>query len=213
VYFTADIDVNGTPGSSTDDKEGIFRLDVVVAAPNQIPVALCRDLTVTAGPSCQAAADVDDGSYDPDTDPIMLEQTPPGPYALGDTEVTLTVSDNRGGSAMCDATVTVVPEPLELSLTAATASWGPAVCDVGYDVVTGFTSAPGAAIYDDVSCLADNHGTTMLALSGGPTVAQVCQWILVRRVGGAGNGSYGDGGSGQTGNPDAAIAASGGDSP
>jgi PKD repeat protein len=57
-----------------------------------------------------ADASVDDGSFDPDGDNITLEQTPLGPYDLGNTEVTLTVTDNNGASGTCNATVTVVDE-------------------------------------------------------------------------------------------------------
>jgi hypothetical protein len=55
---------------------------------------------------------VDNGSFDPDTplfgDTITLSQVPPGPYSLGATGVTLTVTDNIGKSAQCKAAVTVV---------------------------------------------------------------------------------------------------------
>jgi hypothetical protein len=69
---------------------------------------MCQDVTVSAGPDCTADASVDDGSYDPDGDPITISQDPPGPYGLGYTDVTLTVTDDKGASDMCSATVTVV---------------------------------------------------------------------------------------------------------
>ncbi len=78
------------------------------------PVALCQDVTVPTDPGlCTTAnASVDDGSFDPDTplfgDTITLDQQPPGPYSLGDTGVTLTVTDNIGKSGVCSATVAVV---------------------------------------------------------------------------------------------------------
>jgi len=81
------------------------------SAANQPPEAICQDVTVPTEPGiCGADASVDDGSFDPDGDPITVEQTPPGPYALGDTEVTLTVTDDKGASDTCDATVTVVDQ-------------------------------------------------------------------------------------------------------
>jgi uncharacterized repeat protein (TIGR03803 family) len=77
--------------------------------PNQPPVARCHDVTVSAGPNCVADASVDNGSFDADGgDSITLRQDPPGPYALGVTRVTLTVTDNHGASDSCSATVTVV---------------------------------------------------------------------------------------------------------
>jgi|GEM_PF-4742291 len=75
---------------------------------NQPPIALCHAAAVDAGPSCSAQASIDAGSYDPDGGQVILSQTPPGPYALGVTPVTLTVMDPQGASASCQATVTVV---------------------------------------------------------------------------------------------------------
>ena len=77
---------------------------------NQPPVALCQDVTVNTDPGvCTAtSASVDNGSFDPDGDPITLEQIPPGPYGLGITNVTLVVTDDSGASDSCTAVVTVV---------------------------------------------------------------------------------------------------------
>ena len=75
------------------------------------PVALCRDVTVSADASCTADASIDDGSYDPDGDPITLTQTPPGPYPVGTTAVTLTVTDDKGASDTCAGEVTVIGGP------------------------------------------------------------------------------------------------------
>jgi uncharacterized repeat protein (TIGR03803 family) len=76
---------------------------------NRPPIPRCHDVTVSAGPNCAADASVDNGSFDPDAgDTLTLSQEPPGPYPLGSTPVTLTVTDNHGASASCTATVTVV---------------------------------------------------------------------------------------------------------
>ena len=75
---------------------------------NYPPIALCTDVTVYADANCEAVASIDDGSYDLDGDPVTLSQSPPGPYPLGPTLVTLTVDDGRGGTASCTGTVTVV---------------------------------------------------------------------------------------------------------
>jgi subtilisin-like proprotein convertase family protein len=77
-----------------------------------VPVAMCQDVTVPAEKNRQAAvtaADVDCGSYDPDGDDVTLSLDPEGPYAIGEHEVTLTVTDEKGISATCSATVTVLP--------------------------------------------------------------------------------------------------------
>ena len=67
-------------------------------------------MTVSADDNCQADAGIDNGSYDPDGDPLTIQQEPEGPYELGETEVTLTVTDPFGESDSCTATVTVVDE-------------------------------------------------------------------------------------------------------
>src|SRR5712691_3636002 len=80
---------------------------------NKPPTAVCKNVTVAAGASvCSASASVNNGSSDPDGDPIALLQKPAGPYALGATPVTLTATDSFAdpfaGSSSCTGTVTVV---------------------------------------------------------------------------------------------------------
>lgn len=76
---------------------------------NQPPVALCKSVTVSAGAACAAPVSIDNGSFDVDVFPqaLSLSQSPAGPYAVGATPVTLTVSDGLA-SSQCSATVTVV---------------------------------------------------------------------------------------------------------
>jgi len=93
---------------------------------NQAPVALCRDVSVPADADCHAdvtAYQVDDGSFDPDGNDIMLSLAPEGPYPVGETEVILTVSDGQDSST-CTALITitadttsnliVISDPIEL---------------------------------------------------------------------------------------------------
>ena len=80
---------------------------------NRHPVARCQDVTASADDNCQAniaPGDVDNGSFDPDGDPITLTLDPAGPYPLGETQVTLTVTDDKGASSDCTATITVVDD-------------------------------------------------------------------------------------------------------
>ncbi|MGZ5445786.1 MAG: choice-of-anchor Q domain-containing protein [Thermoanaerobaculia bacterium] len=109
-----------TLGSPNSDQRGVARpqgaardIGSVEVVLNQPPVAECRNVTVAADADCLghvSAADVDDGSFDPDGDPITLTLDPPGPYPLGVTNVTLTVTDDGDLSDNCPATVTVVDE-------------------------------------------------------------------------------------------------------
>jgi hypothetical protein len=91
-----DEDLNGVPDECAEGQ------------PNLPPVAVCRDITVTAGPDGTAQANVDNGSHDPAGGDILLEQQPPGPYPVGSTTVTLIVTNDQGMTAQCVATVTVV---------------------------------------------------------------------------------------------------------
>ena len=76
---------------------------------NQPPVARCKNVTVAADASCSTYAFINDGSFDPDAgDSITVTQSPAGPYSLGNTTVTLTVTDNHGASSSCTAIVKVV---------------------------------------------------------------------------------------------------------
>jgi hypothetical protein len=76
--------------------------------PNHVPVARAKAITVDAGATCTAAASVNDGSYDPDGDPLTITQSPPGPYSLGTTSVLLTVVDAKGATSQATGSVTVV---------------------------------------------------------------------------------------------------------
>ncbi len=78
--------------------------------------ALLAALVLFGASSAQAAtltvinnADSGPGSSDPDDgDFISLSQDSPGPYPLGQTLVTLTVTDSHGASSHCQAIVTVI---------------------------------------------------------------------------------------------------------
>ncbi len=87
---------------------------LVVSLPNEAPVAICQDITVTLdenGEAAIAADDVDGGSYDPDGDDITLSVDVNSFDCddLGDNTVTLTVDDGELTDS-CQATVTVVDD-------------------------------------------------------------------------------------------------------
>ena len=91
-------------GDGTDI--GAFELQIIC---NQPPVAVCTNVTVSAGMNCTADGSIDNGSYDPDNGDsiVSTNQSPAGPYPLGTTPVTLTVTDTHGAMSSCMATVTV----------------------------------------------------------------------------------------------------------
>jgi uncharacterized repeat protein (TIGR03803 family) len=87
---------------------GVFRFDPFVN--HTAPVARCKDVTIPSTSACTAAASINDGSFDPDAgDRIELSQAPAGPFPVGDTLVTLSVTDRGCATSVCTATVTVLP--------------------------------------------------------------------------------------------------------
>jgi len=78
--------------------------------PGTPPIALCKDQTVNTDPNvCSAASvSIDNGSSDPDGDALTLSQSPAGPYPLGTTLVTLTVTEPEKLSNSCTANIKVV---------------------------------------------------------------------------------------------------------
>jgi hypothetical protein len=93
---------------------------------NQAPVARCQDMTLPAGLACAAAASIDAGSSDPDGDAIACTQSPPGPYPLGKTPVTLTCVDGSNASASCSAEIDVIDEqPPQVTVGESLELWPP----------------------------------------------------------------------------------------
>jgi hypothetical protein len=75
---------------------------------NYPPVISCRNVVLAVIENCKAHASIDNGTYDPDGDPVTLTQEPPGPYLVGSTLVTLTATDIYDAVSSCVAEVTVV---------------------------------------------------------------------------------------------------------
>jgi hypothetical protein len=94
-------------GADTPDWGGsphvICRLGNYDCVSNQPPIAICQNKVVPAGRFGVADTSIDNGSRDPDNDPITLSQSPPGPYPLGTNVVVLTVIDSHGTSNSCTA--------------------------------------------------------------------------------------------------------------
>jgi hypothetical protein len=106
---------NDIPGTTTNDFGKAAQYGTTInnpCMPGTPPVAKCKDVTVNTDPNlCSAAsASIDNGSFDTDGDPVTLSQSPSGPYPLGTTPVTLTVTEPEGLSNSCTANVTVVDQ-------------------------------------------------------------------------------------------------------
>ena len=77
---------------------------------NVPPVAICQNVVVEADADCMGEAvslDFDGGSTDPEGETLTFTILPEGPYPLGITDVTLTVSDGVLNSS-CTTTITVI---------------------------------------------------------------------------------------------------------
>ncbi|MGH1436911.1 MAG: right-handed parallel beta-helix repeat-containing protein, partial [Lewinella sp.] len=106
AYTIISNDVNGNQGTC----DITITIEDPLMACNRPPVAVCQPVTVNADANCQAevvAMEFDDGSTDPDMDILTFTASPEGPYGLGPTNVTLTVSDGIL-SSQCMTTVTVI---------------------------------------------------------------------------------------------------------
>lgn len=104
------VTVNASDGTNSNSCSAQVTIADLNSNCNQPPVAVCQDITVNANANCQGGAtatDFDGGSSDPDQDPLTFSVSPAGPYALGNTPVTLTVTDPQGASDQCSATITV----------------------------------------------------------------------------------------------------------
>jgi len=83
-----------------------------LGACNEAPTAVCQAITVSADFNCwgnATAEDFDGGSTDPNGSPLTFSVDPVGPYIVGTTNVTLTVS-NGTSSDSCTTTITVVDD-------------------------------------------------------------------------------------------------------
>ncbi len=159
---------------------GLWTIEIT----NIPPVALCQDVTVPTEPGvCYADASIDAGSYDPDGGPVTLEQDPPGPYPLGVTDVTLTVTDDYGYTDTCTGTVTVVDlEPPQIDCAApptiippdAPISFTPIVtdnCAVAESAIEGYDcfmiAGNGKVIDKKDSCVVEFTDETITILDSG----------------------------------------------
>ncbi len=142
------------------------------ANPAFVPTqAVCQDVTVDAGASCSGTVTpqmVDAGStVDASCTPLTLSLNPPGPYPLGDTMVTLTVTDGCGQSDSCTAKITVTDNAapvLDCSGINPNRSADPGACDftmpdAGFDPVAA-DNCPGVTLTNDFNNTASLAGVT-----------------------------------------------------
>jgi hypothetical protein len=88
-------------------------VDISQYATALAPVAICQDIVLeldSNGEASISANDIDNGSYDPDGDPITfsLDKSYFTCADLGGNSVVLTVTDDQGNPGACTATVNVI---------------------------------------------------------------------------------------------------------
>lgn len=105
-----------TATSTTSGISPVIKSKKINVCQNSAPIAKCKDVTLDLGCDDQivlTSAQVDDGSSDPDGDPITfsLSRTNFGTSDIGVLNaVTLTVTDDQGAPGTCVATVTVTKD-------------------------------------------------------------------------------------------------------
>jgi hypothetical protein len=99
---------------------------------NHALVALCSNIVLsldTSGQATLSPSHVDGGSFDPDGDPITfsIDKTSFSCADIGDNNVTLTVTDDKGEFDQCTAIVTVVDDtpPVITTITDPVKLWPP----------------------------------------------------------------------------------------
>ncbi|NNF07688.1 MAG: matrixin family metalloprotease [Candidatus Eisenbacteria bacterium] len=94
----------------SSNKIQLYSIQVdIPALPNTPPTAVCQDVQSCDGDV--TALEVDNGSSDPDLDPLGFVLEPTGPYAPGVTNVNLIVSDGTEADT-CSAQITVNQAPV-----------------------------------------------------------------------------------------------------
>lgn len=104
---------NDISGTTTNDFGKAAQYGTTISNPcTGAPIAMCKNTSAPTDPNvCTAAsASIDNGSFDSDGDTLTFTPVPPGPYSLGTTPVTLTVTDTENLSDSCSASVTVVDQ-------------------------------------------------------------------------------------------------------
>ena len=100
------INQNGYIGTNPNVKDA--SIDV---ACNRPPIAVCKDITIYVDANCEVSINndaIDNGSSDPDLDPLLFSLSNNGPFSHGVYNVTMTVSDPDGESDNCIGVVTVL---------------------------------------------------------------------------------------------------------
>ena len=134
---------------------------------NHPPVVLAKNAIVAAGESCTAvinAAQVDNGSSDPDGDSLALSVLPATPLGLGAHAVVLKGTDGRGASKSASATAEITDQTAP--------AIGPLGTDIGRPQRYGWVPVTLDYAVSD-NCGTTTTTTTVRSWPGSPHDAQV----------------------------------------
>ncbi|HMV68363.1 MAG TPA: FG-GAP-like repeat-containing protein, partial [Myxococcota bacterium] len=186
IYARVDDDGAGAGSEAECDEENnesAAQVDLG-CTPNQPPVADCGDVVVFADLECLGDGSVDNGSYDPDGDPIGASQAPAGPFGPGTTAVELTVCDDGGLCDTCQGSVTVIddaPPTVDCGAPATIAAPGEAVVIQA----VGLDNCDVAVAVADLTCAAVDRRGAPVDVSGACVVDLVGDTVTIRDSGGA----------------------------
>lgn len=102
VYKVTYTDARGC--TATDE------VTVIRDCAQEMPIAVCKEVVVSLEQGCEAnvaAEAFDAGSTSPKAIPLTYSVSPAGPYPVGVTRVTLSVSDSTGAISTCETSITV----------------------------------------------------------------------------------------------------------
>ncbi len=122
---------------------GTCSASCTIAVINRPPEAKCKNLTLSAGPTCGATGSINNGSTDPDGDLVGCTQST-STFGPGTTAVTLTCTDKTGLKSTCSATVSVVDDTAPSIVCPANVT---AECEGGTTLVD-----PGVAVSSSDNC-------------------------------------------------------------
>lgn len=108
-YIVTYTDANGC--KATDQ----VKVTVQCGEAPQLPIAQCKPVTVNLTSTCDAtvaALDFNNGSSSPAGLPLSYSISPAGPFPVGTTNVTFTVTDSKNNSSSCNTTITVTDATL-----------------------------------------------------------------------------------------------------
>jgi hypothetical protein len=160
---------------------------VEAAVEAQRPEAHCQDVVTTTDPGvCTADVSIDNGSFDPDGGALAMTQSPPSPYGLGDTLVTLRVADPMGLTDTCVATVSVEDHEVPAILCNAPAQITPPATPISFTATASDNCSVASVAITGFDCFKVNGSGRVVDKTNSCQVSVAGNQISIRNSGGVG---------------------------